>query len=231
MIAMNNYCLSMASAETTQIFIDFEGNEKLPPTFLGVLERTANQEIFRQFIFEDVFSVLTPSAQHPQLRLTTLVNVLQEIADRHGHRVPIYAWSQHEQDVIDELLKGTKIAESWAGRITDAKKLAKPWARKFHPNHKFEKTKRRGTHTLDQYLAIVGYKVPSVHAAGKTGSRLTALRAALESGRTPASWPPSLKKYWTNLLSHNRHDCYGMMALIDQIHLDSSADSGISIIA
>ena len=76
---------------------------------------------------------------------------------------------------------------------------------------------RRGTHTLDQYLSLINYKVPTVHAAGKTGSRLTALRQIILDGRPFEQWPPSMKKYWTNLLAHNMHDCFGMKALVDQI--------------
>ena len=207
----------MAQQATAQIFIDFEGNEKLPPTLLGVLVRTNDQEIFQQFIFEDAFAVLVPSTQHPQLRVATLEHVLLDLDARYGQDAPIYAWSNHEQDVINEHLVGSEIAESWAGRVTDAKGLAKPWARKCHPNHKFEKKRRRGTHTLDQYLSLINYKVPTVHAAGKTGSRLTALRLILLDGRPFEQWPPSMKKYWTNLLAHNMHDCFGMMSLIDQI--------------
>lgn len=203
-----------------EIFIDFEGNKDKPPTFLGVLERTADKEIFRQYILEDIFTVLAPSEQHEQLRVDSLAEVLQEIDQRYGQQSVIYAWSSREQTAIDELLEGTDIAAQWANRVTDAKDLAKRWARAVFPDHEFKKTEFRGRHTLDQYLELIDYKVPTVHGAGKTGTRLRSLRETLIKGQPFEVWPPSKKKYWTNLLAHNRHDCYGMMAIIDKISTD-----------
>lgn len=208
-----------------QIFIDFEGNEKLPPTFLGVLVRANDQDTFRQFIFEEAFSILAPSAQHSQLRVATLDNVLREIDAQHGRDVPIYAWSNHEQEVISSLLGDSPLGLIWTNRIVDAKKLAKVWARTKHPEHKFEKKDFRGRHTLDQYLELIEYKVPTVHGAGKTGSRLTKIRAMILNGRQFDDWPKSIKGHWTKLLAHNIHDCYGMMELLDRISTDTPANS------
>ena len=106
----------------------------------------------------------------------------------------------------------------WANRIIDAKKLAKVWARTKHPQHKFEKKEFRGRHTLDQYLELIEYKVPTVHGAGKTGSRLTKIREMISTGRTFDDWPPSIKSHWTKLLAHNMHDCYGMKEIVDAIN-------------
>lgn len=203
-----------------EIFIDFEGNKDKPPTFLGVLERTADNEMFRQYILEDVFAVLTPSDQHQQLRVASLEAILEDLDLRHSQESVIYAWSSREQTVIDEILDDTVLSAQWSNRITDAKQLAKRWARASFPDHEFKKTEFRGRHTLDQYLDLIGYRVPTVHGAGKTGARLRALRETLENGQSFESWPPSKKKYWTNLLAHNRHDCYGMMAIVDRISSD-----------
>ena len=43
----------------------------------------------------------------------------------------------------------------------------------------------------------------------------------LNNGQPFETWPPSKKKYWTNLLAHNKHDCYGMMSIIDRIAADT----------
>jgi len=206
-----------------EIFIDFEGNKDKPPTFLGVLERTEDGEIFRQFVLEDVFTILVPSERHPQLRVNSLANVLGEIDDQYGPDIPIYAWSSHEQDVINHMLVDTEASSLWINRIIDAKKLAKRWAQAEFPDHKFEKTEFRGRHTLDQYLDLIEYTVSNVHGPGKTGTRLKSLRETLVKGQLFQSWPPSKKKYWTNLLAHNMHDCYGMMSIIDRIKADSKS--------
>ncbi len=210
----------MNNQRTAEIFIDFEGNKDQPPTFLGVLERTAKGELFRQYILEDIFAVLAPSEQHRQLRVASLIEIFHDIDIRFGQQSVIYAWSSREQTAIDELLEGTDLATQWANRVTDAKHLAKRWARTAFPKHNFKKTEFRGRHTLDQYLELIDYKVPTVHGAGKTGTRLRSLRETLIKGQPFDTWPPSKKKYWTNLLAHNRHDCYGMMAIIDRISAD-----------
>jgi hypothetical protein len=205
---------------TTEIFIDFEGNKDKPPTFLGVLERANGSEVFHQYILEGIFSSLAPSERHPQLRVESLTNVLEDIDSRFGENVTIYAWSSREQTAIDEMLSTTALSSQWANRIVDAKKLAKRWARVTFPDHEFKKMEFRGRHTLDQYLDLIDYSVPTVHGAGKTGTRLTSLRETLMKGQPFESWPPHKKKYWTNLLAHNKHDCYGMMSIIDRISAD-----------
>ena len=204
-------------SNSTQIYIDFEGNKDSPPTFMGVLECTENTESFYQYILEDEFKILAPSAQHQQLRAGTIDSILSSIQDQHLAETPIYAWSSHEQDVIDNLLSGISLNASWNNRVIDAKKIAKRWARIKFPDHQFEKTDFRGRHTLDQYLELIGYKVPTVHGAGKTGSRLTKIREMISTGRSFDDWPPSIKSHWTKLLAHNMHDCYGMKAIVDAI--------------
>jgi hypothetical protein len=208
--------------DRVEIFMDFEGNKDKPPTFLGVLERSVNGETFNQYILEDAFAVLAPSEKRPQLLVDSLSNILKDLDTRHGMNAIVYAWSSHEQTVIDELLSDADLSSQWTDRIIDAKKLAKRWAKVTFPSHQFEKTERRGRHTLDQYLELIKYKVPTVHGAGKTGKRLRSLRETLIKGQPFESWPTSKKKYWTNLLAHNKHDCYGMMAIIDRISADST---------
>ena len=212
----------MRKQEIVQVFIDFEGNEKRAPTFLGVLERTADFEVFHQYILEDIFAALSPSERHPQLLVDSLENLLEDIDARYGRNADVYAWSSHEQTTINALLADSPISPQWTDRIIDAKELARHWARVTFPTHQFKKTERRGRHTLDQYLDLIKYKVPTVHGAGQTGKRLRSLRETLIKGQPFESWPTSKKKYWTNLLAHNKHDCYGMMAIIDRISADST---------
>ena len=131
---------------------------------------------------------------------------------------PIYAWSSHEQSLIAESIVNNDLAHLWNNRIIDAKKRAKRWAKIAYPGHKFETMPFRGRHTLDQYLELIGYKVPTVHGAGKTGARLTVIREMISTGRMFDDWPPSVKSHWTKLLAHNKHDCFGMMAIVDAMN-------------
>jgi hypothetical protein len=217
----SRYSDCVAIAGSSEIFIDFEGNKDLPPTLLGVLERSEGNDTFHQYVLEDSFVPLATSPKHKQLLTGSIGEILEDLDARFSPETPIYAWSSHEQLVVNELLEGSDLAALWKSRITDAKKLAKQWARKHHPNHTFVKKEFRSRHTLDQYLSLIEYVVPTVHAAGRTGHRLRSLRETLVSARPLETWPPSLNRYWTNLLAHNMHDCYGMMAVIDRVKTDS----------
>ncbi len=208
----------MHTKPDSQIFIDFEGNKDKPPTFIGLLERTGSHVSFFQYILEDTFKVLAPSSQHLQLSNTTLIQVLKDLDSRFDLNTPIYAWSSHEQSLIAESIVNNELADAWNNRIIDAKKQAKRWAKVAYPEHKFETKPFRGRHTLDQYLELIGYKVPTVHGAGKTGARLTIIREMITTGRMVDDWPPSVKSHWTKLLAHNKHDCFGMMAIVDAMN-------------
>ncbi len=199
------------------VFIDFEGDSKNPPTFIGVLERDNGIDGFVQFILEETFRPLSTTSGRHELRAKSLEDILRDIDKKHGQNSRVYAWSSREQLAINEILATSDIASSWENRVIDAKKLAKTWARHRFPNHEFTRTEFRGRHTLDQYLKLIEYDVPVIHGPGKTGSRIRAIRALLQRGKPYDTWTPVQKRYWANLLAHNKHDCYGMMALIDRV--------------
>ena len=98
---------------STRIYIYFEGNKDLPPTFIGVLECTDNTERFYQYILEDAFKILAPSAQHHQLRSEKIGSILSSLYDRHPTDTPIYAWSTHEQAMIKTLVTGSHLESVW----------------------------------------------------------------------------------------------------------------------
>ena len=211
------YCRTMPSLAGPSIFIDFEGNKDQFPVLLGVLVHEESGESFNQFILDDLFHPMSPSSRHPQLLNQSLEVVLRKLTDRYERSTPIYSWSTHEQQVIDEYLAGTPLGIEWVDRITDAKISAKKWARQTYPNHNFVRKEMRGKHTLDQYLELINYSVPKIHGAGLTGKRISNVRVMLEKGRTPDDFPRSVKTYWTNMLAHNRHDCFGLKALMDHV--------------
>ena len=208
----------MSTFAGPSIFIDFEGNKDQFPILLGVLIQDRAVQSFQQYILDQTFYPLAPSAKHPQLVNSTLVAVLRQISDEFNKSVPIYSWSTHEQQVIDEHLDGNHLSTAWQDRVTDAKISAKKWARDVYPNHSFIKKEWRGKHTLDQYLDLIGYQVPTVQGAGHTGGRISKVREMIEAGRAPDDFPPGIKRHWSNLLTHNRHDCFGLKALMDQVN-------------
>ena len=208
----------MPTTRDISIFIDFEGNKDKFPVILGVLVHEESGETFHQYILDELFHPLSPSSRHPQLVNQSLEVVLRNLADKYERTTPIYSWSTHEQQVIDEYLAGTPLGSEWIDRITDAKISAKKWARQTYPNHNFVRKELRGKHTLDQYLELINYSVPKIHGTGLTGKRISHVRAMLEKGRTPENFPRGVKTNWTNMLAHNRHDCFGLKALMDHVN-------------
>jgi hypothetical protein len=198
------------------IYIDFEGSAKDSPTLLGVLISTSGEETFTQYVLEEDFHRLVPDVRHPQLLISSLSEILQ-VLDREHPTTPVYAWSTHEQTLINEMTSGNPIHDNWSARVIDAKKIASTWVRKQFPNHEFKRTSFRGTHTLDQYLSFTGYTVPHIHGPGLTGRRIAALRKALLKDQPVQEWSRGKKTAWTNLLRHNEHDCRGMKHIIDTI--------------
>jgi hypothetical protein len=196
-----------------RIFIDFEGNRDEHPVILGVLEHSSGQPVFTQWILDPLFQ---PLAEHNErLRAGSLTDVLTRIDREHGVSSSVYAWSTHEQQVITGAELPADLLASWSDRVIDAKVVAKRWARIAHPEFKPARIAGRGRHTLDQYLDLANYAVPRMHGAGNTGSRLRSLRTALEKGKTFSQLTSVQKAKWTNLLEHNRHDCFGMARLVE----------------
>jgi hypothetical protein len=211
----------VAKESDLSIFIDFEGNKDQFPILLGVLINQLSVHTFQQYILDKTFYSLAPSTKHPQLVNSTLDAVLHQISNDFSKSVPIYSWSTHEQQVINKYLDGNHHSAAWVNRVTDAKISAKKWARVIHPDHSFIKKEWRGKHTLDQYLNLIDYKVPTIHGPGLTGPRISKIRKVLDSGRLPEDFPRSIKTYWTNLLAHNKHDCYGLMALMAHVNSEN----------
>jgi len=195
------------------VFIDFEGNRDEPPVILGVLEQSVGRAIFTQWVLDPLFQPL--AEYNERLRVGSLIDVLAHIDAEHVASTPVYAWSTHEQQVIADAELPPDLRAVWSSRVIDGKVIAKRWARTTHPEFTPVRTAGRGRHTLDQYLDLAGYTVPRMHGAGNTGSRLRSLRTALEKGKSFSQLTPVQKAKWTNLLEHNRHDCFGMARLVE----------------
>ena len=59
-------------------------------------------------------------------------------------------------------------------------------------------------------MEATDYKVPAIHGPGNTAQRILYVRnQVLRKGNFDAI-SPSAKTKWTNVLSHNYHDCVGL---------------------
>ena len=106
--------------------------------------------------------------------------------------------------------------------VENAIPIARPWRRRHHRGVAFETLKRGrpSRNPLAGYLELVGYPVAWVHGPNNTAQRIRHLRDALGKRGTYAALTTVQKNKWANLLSHNRHDCVGMRAVMERVALD-----------
>lgn len=206
------------TASRTAVYIDFEGRKDQHPVLLGVLICGESSKHFMQHIIDERFDSLAP--HRTSTCSSSLVGALETIpAD-----LPVYAWSKHESAVLTSLAGGSALILQMASRIRDAIEVAKPWARTQAPEWSPVSTRFRGRHTLDQYMKRVGYQVPAIHGPMNTGKRLAETAVLLDRGKPYEAWTATQKSKWTNVLEHNRHDCYGMQAVLERIWSEASQD-------
>jgi hypothetical protein len=191
-------------------YIDFEGRTDEQPILLGVLLCTDGELCFRQYLLDERFHFLA------DMKATTLVASLETALEfiPADHRV--YAWSSHEEKMLQKYLPATG-AELWANRVTNAIPIARRWSRSLPASEQPVRQAGRGTHTLDQYMRIAGYRVPTVHGPLKTGTRIALFESLIDRGRPYQSWTKGQKSHWTKFLNHNRHDCFGLKSVLEHI--------------
>lgn len=200
-----------AKASRAAVFIDFEGRKDQHPVLLGVLICGESSSQFTQHIIDHRFKPLAT------LRESTCASTLVEALETIPPDLPVFAWSKHESAVLTSLASGSSVILGMASRVRDAIEVARPWARTQAPAWSPVSTRFRGRHTLDQYMKRVGYQVPTVHGPMNTGKRLAETAVLLDRGKPYEAWTPTQKSKWTNVLEHNRHDCYGMQAVLERI--------------
>lgn len=126
----------------------------------------------------------------------------------------VVAWSSRE---LDAILKTPGISSSeaswWSKNLIDGKRHAKWMARelaiKIEPR-KSSMSKGENKNSLASFMKATGYKVPAIHGPGNTSQRILYVRnQVLRKGHFNAI-SSSAKTKWTNVLSHNYHDCVGL---------------------
>ena len=137
------------------------------------------------------------------------VQKLVDLAEQEGR--PIVAWSQHERQAIAERLEDESLARAFGAVYLDARRTAKRWHQKIHPELEIPVHERNGKYTLAALMAVTGYNVPTAFGTGLTGQRIRAVRTQLKKRNGHwASLTAVTKAKWTKLLKHNYHDCVGM---------------------
>jgi hypothetical protein len=206
------------------IYIDFEGTETDPPSFLGAAWAGDDGEFrFVQYVLEPA---LWPAAEAATgvcggavlpANWPDLVE-LRRIAEAEDRR--IIAWSDHERDELAARLPDEDDRRWFDGHVLDAKPQAKRWKRRVRPEVVFErdpKNRMRGRHRLERYFELIGYSVPKAFGPGNSARRIRAVRGQLARRGDYVALTRTVKGQWTKALKHNWHDCNGLRELVVRV--------------
>lgn len=207
----------LSSSEAIRaLCIDFEGTAKDSASFLGVF----CEGVWEVSILE---AVLHPAVvEHPRGRLVArepidCYRALQRRAISENRRV--VAWSTREVDEITSCpgLTGPEL-EWWRSHLVNALPPAKSWAKRTGIEIPVIPSTRGGHEnkwSLSGFRRATGYpKIPALFEPGKTASRIRTVRGQLIKRGSYASLTGVAKRKWTNVLTHNYHDCAGLAHVI-----------------
>ena len=203
------------------IYIDFEGTMTEPPSMLGILYATDDDQlVFDQPVFERELwpaTSYTPTKSggyEPRAaRLDETIRQLQTQATR--ERRKLFAFTSHELEEITKDLDATT-TEWWNANLVNVLPHAKKWAKTHHPDYVFQKKNYKfGKHSLDQFFGLIGYSVSDIHGPGKSAKRIRVVRNALVNKAGDMSkLTPRQRGHWTKAMRHNWHDCEGTRKLM-----------------
>lgn len=187
--------LSVSEAQQA-IYIDFEGFEDKPPSMIGVFVG----EAFEQVVFDPALHL---AAEHSNMMFVEACVFLQALVGKaQTERRRIVAYSSHEKNVFQSFF-GIDIQ----GVYADARLIAK----RLRIGLPKDMPKPKG---LKDYLELIGYYRPKVLGERQTTQRLRAVADQLARKKNFEELTPTVKSKWSKVLSHNRHDVFGMREVV-----------------
>jgi hypothetical protein len=228
MTSKNVHQFLLSPNETRRaIYIDFEGNRDLAPTLLGVLKgdiqgtTTFHQQVFEEGFWNAADAHGDASTGGHCITASLHMTIEELVLEASQNDRLIVAWSEHELDVVQAYSRvSPKVLDEFDCRYRSGIPTAKRLKQTDYPTYKFPPPPKKGyvplgTHSLQNYLRMIGYDVPAGSRAGLTGKNLKYLRSELlrKNGQHSLLTATSKSK-WTRVLSHNFHDCHGMRELM-----------------
>ena len=188
------------------IYIDYEGNIKLPPTLLGWY---VDGE-YKASILEPLFNTCANRYKakgiqvedHSQLALRLIQQAEDEVR-------LIVSWSEHDYLLMCKVLKPSD-GERLKVVYRNAIRTARPWYRqKYGPLP--EKA------SLDFFEDLLGFHVPERFGLGLVGNSLRLIRDQIKEGRGYAELTNAARDGWTTVVRHNKLDLEGMAYVLQKI--------------
>ena len=199
------------------IFIDFEGTATDRATFLGAW----CEGEWTVAVLERAFDPLVEKG-HPKGTIYSsepleVLQALQARAEGEGRR--IVAWSTRE---LTEIISTEGItaseAEWWSESLVNALPPAKRWSKRTGttiPEIKATRGGRANRWSLSGFRMATEYgEVARLFEPGSTASRIRSVRGQMQTRSNYSDLTAVAKRKWTNVLTHNFHDCAGLAHVV-----------------
>ena len=188
------------------LYLDFEGQKDKPPVLLGCVRRPGRgtEPWVWQMVLAPRFAPLARADGLSRLDLSAAIEWVVRLAEQNDRR--LVAWSEHELLVVRASCPADLVAR-FEARFVNARQIGVRWAKIHRPDRVLAE------HRLADYLALIDYAVPPAAGPGRVGETIEILEHALERDPTGAGLTANQRVRWSELRSHNRHDCAGMRAV------------------
>jgi hypothetical protein len=181
------------------IYIDYEGNMKLPPTLLGWYVDGKYMASILEPLFETCENRYKAKGIFIEDHAELALRLIQQAEDE--ERL-IVSWSEHDYLLMCKVLKPSD-AERLKLIYRNAIRTARPWYRqKYGPMP--EKA------SLDFFEDLLGFHVPERFGLGLVGKSLILIRGQIKDGRGYAELTNAARDGWTAVVRHNKLDLEGM---------------------
>lgn len=188
------------------IYIDCEGFSGQSPTLIGILV----DESLEQVVLDPDLEPVAVARKQRVASFTCEATRLLNKAKTEGRF--IVAYSEHEWNLFSKYAD-IDIADYYC----DARKLAKRWRNRMHPDRPLP---NRG---LQDFLRIINFPRRPYLGQKKSTKRIKAVKDMVLSKGSYEALTTTKKAQWTKLLEHNAVDCWGMRALVIHAALELGA--------
>ncbi len=188
------------------IYIDYEGNIKLPPTLLGWYVDGKYMASILEPLFETCENRYKAKGVYVEDHKQLALRLIQQAEDE-GRL--IVSWSEHDYLLMCKVLS-PRDAERLKLVYRNAIRTARPWYRqKYGPLP--EKA------SLNFFEDLLGFYVPDRFGLGLVGESLRLIRVQIEEGRSCADFSKAAKNGWTSVVRHNKLDLEGLMFVLNEM--------------
>jgi len=188
------------------IYIDYEGNMKLPPTLLGWYVDGEYMASIIEPLFETCKNRYKAKDIYVEDHTKLALRLIQQAEDE-GRL--IVSWSEHDYLLMSKVLK-PKDFDRLKCVYRNAIRTARPWYRqKYGPLP--EKA------SLDFFEDLLGFYVPDRFGLGLVGKALGLIRSQIQDGRSYGDLTNAAKDGWTTVVRHNKLDLQGMSHVLEAI--------------